>query len=64
MKALTKIEMVKAIAAHIGTNPTEDYLKKVASKKTLEQVRNCYEYANRTNDRHFAYVCLTAGIYE
>lgn len=60
---MTKIEMIKSIAAHSGFCPTDDYLRKVARKKSLEQVRNCYEYANRTNNRSMAYSILTIGVF-
>ena len=61
---MTKMDMIRAIASHRGSPINEDYLKKVARKKSKEQIQQCYDYANKTQDRNFAYACMTSGVYE
>lgn len=66
-KKMTKIKLVKAIAANAQANCSQDYLAKVARKRTAGELSIIYDWANKYNtpkDRLFAYRLITRGIYE
>ena len=64
---MTKFEMIKAIATGCNSNASDEYLKKVASKKSYKDVETAYLYGKNYEDAkewRYAYNIITRGIYE